>query len=188
MMNTNSESASRVSRRNAWGAWLTIGVVVLAVVGFAAMRSRGPAVCPMEVRKVLSKNGTATFQLTNHGSFDVIVHWDANYEIKTREGWKPVSSAAGASYPLSSINLNRHDATSFTGVPLPTLRPGTTWRLRVIVSSEEGWLEYWIRNPRNLWQQLQFRDAQGRFKVGMYGWVYPTVTEATTEEERFEGP
>ena len=144
--------------------------------------------CPVEMRTVMTKNGTATFQLTNHRSFDVIVDWGANYEIKTREGWQRASLAAGASYPASSIMLNGHDATSLTGVPLPTLRPGTTWRLRVMMYSEEGWLRYWIRNPRELWQQLQFRDAQGRFKVWMNGWTYPTATEATTGEERFEKP
>lgn len=184
--NSNSDSTPPVRRRNPWVVGLTLGVVVLAVVGFAATRSRGPAVCPVEVRKVMTTNGTATFQLTNHSAFDLLVDFGANYEVKTREGWQPAPLSVGASYPANINQLNGHDATLFTGVPLPTLRPGTVWRLRVQVHSPEGALNYWIRNPRDFWITLRFRDAQGRFKVGMHGSAFPTTTEATTAEERFE--
>jgi hypothetical protein len=185
-LNSNSESNPPVRRRNAWVVGLTLGVVVLAVAGFAATRSRGPAVCPVEVRKVMTTNGTATFQLTNHSAFDVLVDFGANYEIKTREGWQRAPLSAGASYQGNMSQLNGHDATLFTGVPLPILRPGTVWRLRVQVHSSEGALNYWIRNPRDFWITLRFRDALGRFKVGMHGSVFPTTTEATTAEECFE--
>ncbi len=187
-LNTNSESIPPVRRRNAWVVGLTLGVVVLAVVGFAAKRSRGPTVCPVEVRKVMTTNGTAAFKLTNHSAFDLLVDFGANYEVRTREGWQRTPLSAGASYQANMNQLNGHDATMFTGVPLPILRPGTVWRLRVQVHSSEGEFNYWIRNPREFWNVLRFRDVQGRFKIGMNGRTFPTTTEATTVEERFGEP
>ncbi len=131
--------------------------------------------------------GKATFWLTNHSGFNVIVQWTPTLEFEVlRSGhWESLTNSKVLSaQPVNPMELGAHEATSLTQVELPQLGPGTIWRLHLIVCSSEGALGYWIRHPLELFNSLQFRDPTGGLKISLPWSSFPTITQTSTSEER----
>ena len=143
--------------------------------------------CPVEMRLVGVDKGKASFSVTNQSSLDVMLRWEPLYETRVGSKWESFTTNTIGVSPQTLVILAAKDETFFTGVPIPLMSNGTLWRMRIKVATREGTVGFWLKHPGEFWDEVQFKDNQGKFKIWLKETIFPHEVDALTPQVRVGG-